>query len=98
MARRFETVTETKKCEKLVETTCDLCGKKADRGEWESAMYKVGESEISVTVKQREGDSFPGGGSGTSYEVDMCPDCFRNRLIPWLKSQGAKIKEAEWDW
>lgn len=31
-------------------------------------------------------------------EVDICPDCFKNKLVPWLISQGAKIKQEDWDW
>lgn len=23
--------------------------------------------------------------------ISLCPDCFEKKLIPWLKSQGAKI-------
>jgi len=58
----------------------------------------VNETEVSVTVKQKEGESYPDGGSGTEYEIDLCPDCFKNRLVPWLKSEGANIGEMEWDW
>ena len=82
----------------LVETTCDLCDKVAKEGHWESSSYEVNETEIEVTVRQKDGHSFPEGGSGEEYVVDMCPGCFKEKLIPWLESQGCKAKIKEWLW
>ena len=79
-------------------TTCDLCGKEALHGYWESSSYEVNETEIEVTVRQKDGERYPDNGQGTKYEVDMCPDCFKNKLIPWLESQGCAAKREEWDW
>ena len=90
---RPRTVSETV----LVETTCDLCGKVAKRGNWGSSTYNVNEVEVEVTVRQKDGSSYPDGGWGTALEVDICPDCFKNTLIPFLRSKGAKIEEREWD-
>lgn len=89
-------VVEDEFCEEL---RCDLCGAKAKRqNSWGDGWYDVNETEVSVTVKQREGESYPEGGSGTEYEVDICPECFRTKLVPWLISQGAKIQEKDWDY
>jgi len=82
--------------EKLVETKCDLCGKIASRGDWESSSYEVNEVEIEVVVRQKDGSSYPDGGCGTNYIVDMCPECFKTKLVPWLESQGATCKRVEW--
>jgi len=49
-------------------------------------------------MKQKEGSNYPEGGTGTEYEIDLCPKCFKERLVPWLKSEGAAIEEKEWDW
>lgn len=84
--------------QKLSKTTCDLCGNEAKHGCWESSTYEVNETEIEVTVRQREGTSFPDGGDCEEYSVDMCPSCFKNKLIPWLESQGCKAKTKEWEW
>lgn len=80
--------------------TCDLCGAKSSErfGSWCTKPYEVNETEVTVTVKQREGYSCPDGGGGTQHEIDLCPDCFKGKLIPWLKSQGANVNEKEWDW
>jgi len=83
----------------LVCRSCDLCGKTTKGTDWPKGFYyEVNETEISVKIKQKEGHNFPEGGNGTEYEIDLCPDCFKDKLVPWLKSQGAKIEEKEWDW
>jgi len=79
-------------------TTCDLCGRIALMGYWQSSSYEVNETEIEVTVRQKDGESYPEGGYGSKYEVDMCPECFKNKLIPWLESQGCKAKRKDWGW
>lgn len=96
--RKFEKKTETVEREVLVETTCDLCGAVAKSGNWESSTYEVAEVEVEVTVHQKDGVSYPEGGNGTEYTADICPDCFKNKLIPWLESQGCKAKRKDWDW
>lgn len=96
--RKYEKKTETRTYDSLIETACDLCGAVAKSGNWESSTYEVNETEIEVTVRQKDGDNYPDGGSGTKYEIDMCPKCFKDRLVPWLISEGAKIKQIDWDW
>lgn len=95
--RKFETYTE-KPVERtrLVETTCDVCGAVAKRGNCGSSSYDVDEVEVEVTVRQKDGSSYPEGGSGTEIVVDICPACFKDKLVPFLRSQGADIEEREW--
>lgn len=77
---------------------CDICGQKSRGDEWSSGKYNINETDINITIKQKEGSDCPDGGSGTEYDIDLCPDCFKNKLIPWLKSEGAQIDEKEWEW
>jgi hypothetical protein len=93
--KHYEERTTTRTDRVEVSRTCDLCGRVATRSGWDAGIY---DTEIAVTVKQREGTSYPEGGSGTEYEIDLCPDCFKGRLVPWLKEQGARIEPKEWDW
>ena len=86
--------TEKKILDKI---TCDLCGKIAKNGDWESSSWKINETEIEITVRQKEGSSYPEGGHGTKYNVDICPECFTDNLIPWLNSQGCEAKRENWD-
>ncbi len=94
--REYKEQVETVKRKVLIKTTCDLCGGIATHGEWESSSYMFDETEIEVTVRQKEGSSFPEGGSGTQYNVDMCPKCFKEKLVPWLESQRCSAKTEEW--
>ncbi len=82
----------------LVKRRCDLCGRESKRSDWDAGCYEVNETEIKMTIKQKEGSNYPEGGSGTEYEIDLCPDCFTKRLVPWLKAEGATVEECEWDW
>jgi len=82
----------------LDEVACDLCGKVGKDGDWETSAWGVAESEIEIEVRYKDGSSYPEGGSGQKYNVDICPDCFREKLIPWLESQGCKAKFEDWGW
>ena len=84
--------------EVLSDITCDLCGKGGGRDGWDSSHWGVSESEIEVTVKHKDGTAYPEGGSGTVYAPDICPTCFKEKLIPWLESHGCKAKREDWDW
>lgn len=98
----FEKYTEpAKERTRLASRTCDLCGTQAKNEltrEWETSCYEIAETEIKVEIRQKEGSNYPEGGWGTEYEIDLCPVCFKEKLIPWLLSQGAKIEKKEWDW
>jgi hypothetical protein len=82
----------------LVETKCDLCGEVAKNGDWEKSTYEINEVEVSVTVRQKDGSDYPDGGWGTELVVDICPKCFKETLIPFLREKGANIEKREWDW
>ena len=78
---------------------CDLCGIEARGEEWTTkSRFEINETEIVIEIRQKEGESYPEGGLGTMYEIDLCPNCFKDKLIPWLISQGADIKREDWDW
>lgn len=68
--------------------TCDLCAVKISK-----KPYEV--SEVSVSYKH--GNSYPECGSGAETSFDLCADCFKDKLAPWLISQGAKPTEEEWE-
>lgn len=95
--------TETKQVtieQETTEATCELCGAKAvaarssGENDWSRNLARTYET----TLVCRDGWCCSDGGSGTEILVDLCYVCFRNKLVPWLESQGAKIQEKEWDW
>jgi hypothetical protein len=77
----------------LKEIKCDLCGK-TTKNEWKTEYYDAFESEI----KMKTGDNYPDGGAGELVEIDICPDCFTSKLIPWVKEQGGEPTVTDWDW
>lgn len=77
--------------EVLAFVACDLCGVQIDSG---AVNYGVDE----VEVLHKTGKSYPEGGSGTTASVDMCGKCFDEKLVPWLRSQGAEVRTDEWYW
>lgn len=92
--KEYKTIPTTR--QQLIDLSCDICKKKAKHPSigWQDGQYQVNETEI----RHRTGDSFPGGGSGHEISVDICPECFQIKLIPWLQDQGCKISKREWDY
>jgi hypothetical protein len=71
---------------------CDLCGTESKSpDEWSDKNYNVAETEI----RMRFGDVFPEGDFSKTTEFDICPDCFEDKLIPWMKLQGAVPTERD---
>lgn len=70
--------------------TCDLCKEKITL----ASSYDATEIE----VRHKSGTNFPDGGSTTEKSFDLCRKCFDNKLIPWLRSQGAEPLIEKHDW
>jgi hypothetical protein len=80
----------------VVKVICDLCGAKGHAYGWpetDGGGFEVNDT----TVRFKTGKQYPESGSGVVYEVDICPACFTAKLIPWLQSQGATVRETEWE-
>lgn len=77
---------------------CDLCGRNTDKEDWSGEYYEINQTEVKVIIRGGEGINLPEEGNGIIYEVDICPNCFKNELVPWLQSKGAKIKPVKWNW
>ena len=75
--------------------TCDMCGATTKNARNWTSNYS---SRSEVTVCFVHGDEYPEGGSGTQTCVDLCPQCFGNKLLPWLMSQGATPRLEEWSY
>lgn len=77
--------------EQVVESiTCDLCHK--------SYKPESANSETEIHISITESEFHYDYGYGRKTEIDLCPDCFKNKLIPFLKQNGAECKEEEFDW
>jgi hypothetical protein len=75
--------------------TCDLCKKESTGTDWSKEYYE----ECETVIKYRQGINYGmDGGYGTETTVDICPDCFASKLIPWLELQGVKPEAKKWDY
>ncbi len=74
----------------LTRHVCDLCGKDLNA----TGSYNIAD----VTVECETGSSYPDSGSCLKLSADICPECFKSKLVPWLESQGAKIERSEREW
>ncbi len=80
----------------LDRTTCDLCGTDAPNGSDGWSKRSSGWSDIDeVTISRDVGYACDGGKNTEEIFVDMCPACFTTKLLPWLKSQGAKVQTRD---
>lgn len=75
--------------EVVFKVTCDICKEVIPP----EKTYEVSE----VEVKYRHGTSYPDGGFIEITEFDICPKCFKEKLVPMLKSLGAQPTEYESD-
>lgn len=72
-------------------TVCDLC--KTPDKEW-----NTNGNLTEIVVKHKWGNTYPDGGLGEKIDIDLCPNCFNDVLVPFLKERGAEIKTTEWDY
>lgn len=72
--------------ESVVAIVCDLCGEKKKPPEnWGRGAYVVEKTKISY----ESGEIYPEGGCTEVISYDICPECFMNKLVPWLQKNGA---------
>lgn len=70
---------------------CDICGEQSKGDNWSKERYQVAESEVSLLT----GDRYPDCGSEERLRFDICPACFLNKLVPWVKAQNGMDPEVE---
>jgi hypothetical protein len=87
------TIEKTYKHEHVESTECDICHNKFDGERWNHESYSALETE----VRMKTGTSYPEGGSGEEIKFDICPKCFREKLIPFIESFGTVAQWKDWD-
>ena len=78
----------------LESVRCDICHVVYNT-RWNRYLSRF--DVLETVVKIREGSAYPEAGSGTEHIIDICPDCFKNKLIPFVESFGSRIEETDWD-
>lgn len=74
---------------------CELCRSVGRQGRcWEGGLYGVNEVEVKLTT----GESYPEHSSLELHTIDICPECFVTKLVPWIEAQGGKVRKQEVDY
>ena len=87
-------VTKTKQVSQttIVETVCDMCGTRFKGDGFDNdSLYKVAE----VYIEFKEGEQYPEGGRFDMIKPDICPSCFKEKVIPFLESEGVDCSPTE---
>lgn len=93
--KHFKTVLVHHDQQVLTHRTCDICGKKSHDGRnWSKDYYGVEE----VTLLRKTGESYPDCGTTKDWSFDLCPKCWDDKLVPWMKAQGATPTEEDTGW
>jgi hypothetical protein len=93
MSREYEQTEQTHIVTRCTKLTCDVCGREGAGDSWEAGLFEANDTTMEVTVHHKDGMvDRDGGGAGDEYTIDICPECFKDKLIPWVESFGhAKI-------
>lgn len=93
--KTIPTVPEHKEM-KEVGIVCDLCGKRSKRPNgWNTMSGEINK----VTVEHMQGINTYEGGYEQGAAFDLCPECFKNELVPWIKSKsGASPRTIDLNW
>jgi len=70
---------------------CEFCKKKINE-------YPKSYERQEVEVVCEKGYSYPESSWGEKTVLDICYDCFFQKLMPWAYSQGASVRTEEWDY
>ena len=83
------TIKELKEVDVVVEDflQCDKCGNEIKTG-----LYDA----FSFDFEVRTGESYPEGGNGQLFNMDLCQECFKE-LLELLKENKYRVDEKEWD-
>lgn len=91
--RKIEELKSMHTSNECVKTTCDICGASTDRNNWGEDSY----DEQIITIENSVGGRYPEGGIGETFSYDLCPDCFTDKLEPFLQALGARPETTDWD-
>ena len=96
--KKEKQTTEPRAFMATVEIQCDICGKIAslsnDTYVWGKDYY----DRIGTSVSYSSGYSYPEGGTITETKFDICPECFKTHIIPFMATLGAVPRKEESDW
>ena len=103
MLKKKSVTVPARQIEHVVSVICDLCGEVFIGAEtvgfagvkWPGDYYDTLETDVKIEDGHNYGED---GGQKTARIYHVCPECFKNKLEPWLKAQGAEPTVDEIDW
>ena len=101
MSQVTKKVSSTREYTKVIELTCEICGAIAPDPNEDDLGKAWGKEEFdtaSAKVQMKEGMSFPEGGSYVKTSYDVCPECFKKHIMPFIESLGGTATVTEHDW
>ena len=67
-------------------TSCDICAAHTDGDYWGDDAYTMD----TVTIDMKEGQVYPEGDFREGHKYDICPNCFKEHIIPLMNSLDAE--------
>lgn len=96
----MEKVTKTIQTEDIKDTLCDICGSSEEK--WESTKGQSwGHHSEEISLYHKITESYCGEGTSNEIDLDVCPTCFRDKILPFIKSISYKPENIEYreiDW
>lgn len=96
--KKYKKTKRTIEDRELTNMVCDICGyDNKHYSDWQNDPNNEGLSyfDTEVEVSYKYGTNYPEGGSGYKYDLDICPKCFMEKIVPLLKTNK---KPTKWDW
>lgn len=84
--KKFETVTETRTIEKLVDIVCDVCGRSEKDWEVKGGTEDYLENEVQLEHVIIDGGYYS---EVEKLALDICVPCFGQKILPHIKEISA---------
>lgn len=93
MARKTRMVTVKSERVEILEIICDLCEKTAPEPDSESGNpWTAAHGEVAnTTIEMELGDGDLEEGTVKVTSFDICPECFKTKLIPFFAEEGGRL-------
>jgi len=85
-----------RKEEVFVKLICGICRKETSHEDWSKNDFREAFEENITKVSLVENTAWPEGATGRKIEYHICLECFKKKLIPFLKSLDAEYTETKW--
>jgi len=98
MTKIYERKEFTQVHEAVDKTYCDICGASCEGTKWPHSVHGWSPAEAEVTVSfqwKTTPDEYDGSYVGRLLDIDLCPSCFMNKLVPWVIDQNPGFEAIE---